>query len=288
MATATEKKKGATNHKGSVVFIHGMWGNGDQWADWEAQFGAAGYQTLAPTLPYHDVDPTGEPPAALGDVSLLDYADFLEQQIAALPDTPIIVGHSMGGIIAQILLARGVGSAGILLTPAPPSGAPATWELLMPSVSRTLLGKLFSAAIPKKPHRLSFRQASYACLNGLSPERQREEYAKWVWESGRGLWELGFWYLDKRKATKVDADAVTKVPTLTIAAGRDRIVPERVVRSVAKRYRANGDYTVFQSHAHMLIIEDAWKEVADHCADWIAEKAAATAPASATAAQELA
>jgi len=220
-------------------------------------------------LPYHDIDPSDPPPPELGDTSLIDYADALEEQIKGLAHKPVIVGHSMGGIIAQILVARGVAQAGIFLAPAPPAGAPATWELLMPSVSRTLTGKLFLAAIPKEPHRLSFKQAAYSCLNGLSPERQKEEYDKWVYESGRALWELGFWYLDGRKATKVDPDKIT-VPTLTVAAGRDRIVPERVVRSNAARYRdRDGEYTVFQSLAHMLIIEDGWEEVADHCAAWM-------------------
>lgn len=277
MATTTAKKSG--NTRGSIVFIHGMWGGGRQWANWEARFGAEGYETLAPTLPWHDIAPDDPPPEALGDASLLDYADFIEKQIGSLGSKPIIVGHSMGGIVAQILLARGAGTAGVLLAPAPPSGAPAMWELAMPSVTRTLLGKLFTAAIPKKPHRLSFRQAAYSCLNNMSREQQEAEYAQWVWESGRALWELGFWYLDGRKAARVDPAKVT-VPTLTIAAGRDRIVPERVVRSNAARYRdRGGDYTVFESRAHMLICEDGWEEVADHCAGWLAEKAPAAAVA---------
>lgn len=279
MGTSTAKKNGANDPaagskgtKGSLIFIHGMWGGGRQWADWEARLGEDGYETLAPTLPYHDIAPADPPPALLGEQSLLDYADFIEAQAATLSETPVIVGHSMGGLIAQILLARGVGKAGILLAPAPPAGAPAMWALAMPSVSRTLTGKLFTAAMPKKPHRLSFKQAAYACLNNLSKDQQKAEYAQWVWESGRVLWELGFWYLDSRKAARVDPAKVT-VPTLTIAAGRDRIVPARVVRSNAKRYQdRGGDYAVFESNAHMLICEDGWEEVADHCVDWMNEK----------------
>lgn len=270
---SASERSGAPNHKGSIVLIHGMWGGGRQWADWEAKLGADGYETLAPTLPYHDVAPTDPPPPELGEQSLLDYADFIEAQIGTLSEEPVIIGHSMGAMVAQILLARGFGKAGILLTPAPPAGAPAMWELLMPSVTRTLGGKLFTAAIPKKPHRLSFKQAAYSCLNNMSQEQQQAEYAQWVWESGRALWELGFWYLDRRKAASVDADRIT-VPTLTVAAGRDRIVPQRVVQSVAARYRdSGGDYAVFESNAHMLICEDGWEEVADHCTAWMTENA---------------
>lgn len=114
MAAKTKRKSKRTSGAAksgadTVLFIHGMWGGGHQWRGWQDIFEARGYATLAPSLRHHDVDPMGEPPAGLGRVSLLDYVADLEAEIAKLPGKPIILGHSMGGLIAQILVSRGGG-----------------------------------------------------------------------------------------------------------------------------------------------------------------------------------
>lgn len=266
---------GAAAGRPTALFIHGMWGGGHQWREWQDFFAARGFDTLAPSLRHHDVDPAGEPPAALGPVSLLDYVADLEALIAGLADRPVIVGHSMGALIAQILAARGQCRAAVFLTPAPPAGWPVFVELAMPSVTRTLLGKTFGAGLRDRPHRLSFKQAAYSCLNNMPEARQHEEYSKWVWESGRVLFEIAFWYLDwRRRAARVNPANMT-VPTLTVSCGRDRITPRPVVRRIAARYRAGGgDYKSYDRHAHFVIREEGWEQVAADCAVWI-EKAAA-------------
>ena len=259
----------------TVLFVHGMWGGGHQWAGWQELFEARGFATLAPTLRHHDVDPEGAAPSALGAVSLSDYTGDLEREIAGLAQKPILVGHSMGGLIAQILTARGRAKAAIFLTPAPPAGWPALVETMMPSVTRTLIGKILGAGLTNRPHRLSFEQAAYACLNNMSPARQREEYGKWVWESGRALREIALWYLDPGRATRVDPRRVS-VPTLTVACAHDRITPVPVVRSNARRYAGRGgDFRQYDDHAHFLIREDGWENVAEDCARWIEAAVAA-------------
>ncbi|MEQ8700185.1 MAG: alpha/beta hydrolase [Bauldia litoralis] len=272
-ATTGATAAAAATSRPTVLFIHGMWGGGHQWADWQAFFGERGFDTRAPTLRHHDVDPAGAPPEALGKVSLLDYAADLEAEIDALPDKPILVGHSMGALIAQILAARGRCKAAVFLTPAPPAGWPAVVELAMPSVTRTLLGKTFGPGLTGRPHRLSFKQAAYSCLNNMPEDRQREEYSRWVWESGRVLFEIAFWYLDwRRRAARVNPANMT-VPTLTVSCGRDRITPRPVVRRIAERYRpAGGDYKTYDRHGHFLIREAGWEQVAADCLAWI-EKA---------------
>jgi pimeloyl-ACP methyl ester carboxylesterase len=261
----------------TALFVHGMWGGGHQWADWQALFGEHGFGTLAPTLRHHDVDPAGAPPQALGPVSLLDYVADLEAEIDRLPEKPLVIGHSMGALIAQILASRGKCRAAVFLTPAPPAGWPALVELAMPSVTRTLLGKTFGAGLRDTPHRLSFRQAAYSCLNNMPVARQHEEYSKWVWESGRVLFEIAFWYFDwRRRAARVDPATVT-VPTLTVSCGRDRITPRPVVRRIATRYRAaGGDYKTYDRHGHFLIREDGWEQVAADCIAWIEKATAVT------------
>ena len=103
-----------------AVFIHGMWGTPDVWRNWRAHFEPRGWQTMAPALRYHEAPPL-DPPPALGTTSLLDYVADLETRVRALPEKPVVIGHSMGGLIALLLCARGLARAGVLLTPAPPA-----------------------------------------------------------------------------------------------------------------------------------------------------------------------
>lgn len=263
------KTKPRETGRDTVLFIHGMWGGGHQWRGWQDFFEARGYATIAPSLRHHDVDPKGEAPAELGKVSLLDFVADLETEIANLPGKPIIVGHSMGGLIAQILVSRGHAKAGIFVNPAPPSGLPGMVELMMPSVLATLMGKTLGPAMVDRPFQLSFRQAAYSCLNNLPKARQEEEYGKWVWESGRALFEIAYWFLNRSRASRVDP-ALVSVPTHTIACARDRITPKLVIDRIAARYRPRGGaYRVYDNHAHFVIAEDGWEAVAEDCAVWI-------------------
>lgn len=251
-----------------VVFIHGMWGRGGQWDGWADRFAAAGWEPHAPTLRYHEVDPAGSPPAGLGRVSLQGYADDLEALIRGLPAPPLLVGHSMGGLLAQILAARGLGRAAVLLCPAPPAGWPAVVELMHPSVLRTMIGHSLKALFVRRPFRLSWRQARYSSFNNMAKAAARAEHDRWVWESGRVLFEIAWWYLDLKGGARVDRKKVT-VPTLTVSAGRDRIVPPAAVRAQARRYRdRRGEARHYPDHAHFLIVENGWERLAGDCLAW--------------------
>lgn len=253
----------------TILCIHGMWGGGYMWDRWRAVFEKAGHTVETPTLPLHEVDPDAPPPEGLGRQSLLDYADYLEGEIGKLREAPVLVGHSMGGLLAQILTARGLAKAAVFVCPAPWAGWPAMRELMSPSVMRTLLGHTLLRALWGKPHRLTFAQARYSTLNLLSETEARKEYAPWVHESGRALFEIGFWWADRRRAAKVEPIPID-VPTLTLSGGRDRIVPKHVVdvtaRALAKR---GGDYTVYPDHSHWIIREPGYETVAGDVVAWI-------------------
>ena len=102
-----------------AVLIHGMWATPDVWRNWRTFLEERGWQTTAPVLRHHDAAPSS-PPAALGTTSLLDYAADLAD-LADLAEKPVVIGHSMGGLLALMLCARGLARAGVLLTPAPPA-----------------------------------------------------------------------------------------------------------------------------------------------------------------------
>jgi pimeloyl-ACP methyl ester carboxylesterase len=164
------------------------------------------------------MDPKAIPNPELVATSLLDYARDLEEEIRRLDSKPILVGHSMGGLLAQILGSRGLAKALVLLTPAPPSGIIG----LTPSVVRSFWSVLTGYGFWKKPNRQTFNEAAYSILQLLPPEERRKIYDRFVYESGRAASEVGFWFFDPRGASKV-AEKKVSCPVLVIAGSRDKI-----------------------------------------------------------------
>jgi len=250
--------------KPPLFLIHGMWCTGEAWSRYRGYFETKGYEVVAPTLRLHDASQNDAPNPDLGTTSLLDYARDLEAAITSLDTPPVLIGHSMGGLLAQILAARGVGRAAIFLTPASPAGIVA----LTPSVVKTFRRVLTTWGFWKRPTFPTFEEACYAVYN-LVPEADRQdEYANLVHESGRAAAEIAFWLLDRQRATTVDETKIT-IPTLTVAGTQDHITPASVVRKIAKKYRrCGGDFKEFPNHAHWVLGEPEWEEVADYCLHW--------------------
>ncbi|MCP5370439.1 MAG: alpha/beta hydrolase [Hyphomicrobiales bacterium] len=248
-----------------IVMVHGMWGNAMAWDNYRPFFEDRGYRVLTPSLRHHG-QPGDTPDPALATTSLLDYADDLQALIAGLEEKPVVMGHSMGGLIAQMLAARGLARAAVFLTPAAPAGIIA----LTPTVIRTFWRIMRTWGFWHMVTFPTLKEASYAVYNLLPPLEQQAEYAKLVPESGRATFEIGFWTLDRRRAARVDAAAVI-CPVLTVGAARDRITPARVVQKVAARYPA-GTYIEFPDHAHWVLGEHGWQDVAAFCAEWLGDQ----------------
>ncbi|CCK81799.1 alpha/beta hydrolase [Desulfobacula toluolica] len=248
----------------NIVMIHGMWGSDWCWTFFKSYFEARGYNCHVPVLRHHDSDPKDTPPDGLGTASLLDYADDLEAYLQKFDNKPILMGHSMGGLLAQILAAKGLARTLVLLTPAPPAGIHCiSWSVLKSFFS------IFSQwEFWKKPHRISFEAASYAILHQLPESRQKKEYQKMVYESGRAAFEIGFWYLDHNRASRVDETKIT-CPALIVAGSKDRIVPAWVVRKIAEKYQHVATFKEFESHSHWLIGEDKWETAAACVLRWL-------------------
>jgi len=248
----------------TIVMIHGMWGGGWNWANYEKFFEGKGYNCLTPTLRFHDVDPKAPPYPQLGTTSLLDYAEDLEKEIRKLDTLPILMGHSMGGLLAQILGSRELTKALVLLTPAAPCGI----MMLKPSVIRSFWSGFAKWGFWRKPMRQTFAEATYSTMHLLPAEEQKELYDRYVYESGRAACEIGFWFLDPKGAARVDESKVT-CPVLVIAGAQDRITPASVVRKVAEKYKTVSTYRELPNHAHWVILEPDWQEIAENIADWL-------------------
>lgn len=252
--------------KETIMMIHGMWCGEWVWENYKKFFESKGYRCITPVLRHHSGcvgDISANP---VGTTSLLDYAQDLEEEIYRLDEKPILMGHSMGGLIAQMLGSRGLAKALVLLTPASPRGIIA----LRPSVVRSFWSSLTKPAFWRKPIKQTFGEAVYAMMHLLPAGEQRRVYERLVPESGRAGFEMGFWLLDPRQATRVDSSRIT-CPTLVISGAQDKLTPPSVVRSVANKYKSAATLKEFPGHAHWVVSEPGWEEIAGYCSNWLDE-----------------
>jgi non-heme chloroperoxidase len=247
----------------TIFMIHGMWGGGWYWDKFQGYFEDKGYRCLMPYLRHHNIGPDDPPPSGLGTTSLLDYAEDLELEIKKLDEKPIIMGHSMGGLLAQILAGRDLAKAAVLITPAPPAGIFAIRWSVLKSFHEVLLRWGFW----KNPHKISYEKAVYAMMEKLPTEERQYIYNRCVWESGRAATEIGFWFAGVRGA-QVDSSKLT-CPLLVISGAEDKITPAKVVKKVAERYKPLYTYMEFGGHAHWIIREPGWERVAAYIDKWL-------------------
>lgn len=194
----------------------------------------------------------------------MDYAQDLEAFISSLDGDPVIVGHSMGGLLTQILGSRGLGRALVLLTPASPAGINA----LKFSVIKSFWSILSKWGFWKNPQRISFKASQYAILHLLPEKEQKRLYRKFVYESGRVAAEIGFWFFDVKAAAKVEASKIS-CPVLVVAGSEDKLTPPIVSQKIAKKYSTVSTYKEFENHAHWIIREEGWEEIAAFISKWI-------------------
>jgi pimeloyl-ACP methyl ester carboxylesterase len=221
------------------------------------------FAVVAPTLRHHDCG--REPPKELGRTSLLDYAADLEKLIAGLDEKPVLVGHSMGGLLAQMLAARGLARACVLLAPSAPWGVlPSTMFEI--ASAQTLLfsgGDYRGSVIPP-----SYQIAAAHSLDKLDDVERSAIYARFVPESGQATFEIMNWSFDLRRAGHVRARDVT-CPVLCLAGSGDRINPPSTVSRIAARYHGRARFEEIRGHSHWLIDEPGWEKIATRAMEWL-------------------
>lgn len=253
---------------GTIVFLHGAFCAGWAMDKFAGFFRAENYSVLTPTLRFHEIVPQTRAPTALGTTSVLDYVGDVEALIKDLPEAPILIGHSMGGLIAQILATRTPVRAIVALAPSAPWGTlPTThWEIAA-AQGLYLAGQFWNRPIKPK-----FWIAASHALD-LLPEPERDDvFNRFVPESGLATFEILHWPMDMRRASFVEARGVS-CPVLCLAGAQDRVNPPRTVASIAKRYRERGAFEEFKGHSHWLIGEPGWERIAGRAAAWLKEVA---------------
>jgi len=217
-----------------VVLIHGMWSTPETLIELKAQFEQYGYRVYSPRLPFHFSKAELNDKAkqnALAQASINDYVESLLSFINTLDAPPILVGHSMGGLLAQLVAARTAVNKMVLISSASPAGIN-SWSW---SVIRTFGHNLFKFPLYKKTTHLLLKNVKYGIANTQSSQVQHDILRKATFESGRASMEIGMWFLFRHPPTFVNAKDI-HCPILLVCGAQDRITPVSVQRKIAKKY----------------------------------------------------
>lgn len=247
-----------------LYFIHGMWSTPAVWAGLRDRFGASGYGTHAACLPFHDRDPALPPPPELGTMTVQDYVDFLVADIARLPEIPVIIGHSLGGFLAQAVAARVQPPALVLLSPAPS----AKTGVLAVNSLRATWGVIRHWGWWKRPTLLDDAGARFGVYNGVATDVADAEIKSLVWDSGRVLFELSLPAIAKAPAATIDFDRL-KMPVLVIVGSDDQITTAAVARATARAIGSNVDYHELPETGHWLFHGVTATSVGDLIEAWL-------------------
>lgn len=243
-----------------LVMVHGAFAGGWCFDTFRTVFTARGWTCHAPDLPGHG-SRRGED-GSLRGLGLAAYRADLAAFIRTLPQPPLLLGHSMGAVLAQQLAADGLARALVLLSPAPRAGIlPTSREEQTAAQGLMSLGPFWERELQP-----NFEVAAHDSLNRVAPDRQRAVFDRFGPESGRALFELFFWMLDAGAASAVETAAV-RCPVLCLSGREDKVVSLATLHATAAAY-AGATVVEAPGHGHMLLAEAGADAVAHQIAQW--------------------
>ncbi|KYH44678.1 alpha/beta hydrolase [Branchiibius sp. NY16-3462-2] len=255
-----------------IVLIHGLWMTPKSWNGWKSRYEAAGYEVLTPPWPgvSDDVAALRKDPSALNGLKIGTIVDHYADVINTLDEPPIVMGHSFGGVITQVLVDRGLARVGVAIDSAQSAGVPALpWSSIRAGFP--VLGKPWKA---RGTVLLTPKQFHYGFANSLSLEEATavsEEFQ--IPGPGKPFFQAASALLFNVGDTKIDYAKPDRAPLLFISGSEDHIAPPKVNRKNAQRYRGKGTVTEvkeFPGRSHYIVGDRGWEEVADFALDWAA------------------
>ncbi|MFC3361821.1 alpha/beta hydrolase [Pedobacter fastidiosus] len=255
-------------HSKIIVFITGAFVSSDGWNDWKEYFEQQGYRTIAPAWPYKDAPACTlrqrHPDAEVASLRLTDLIAYFIGIVEALPEKPILIGHSMGGLITQLLVQKGLATAGIAIHSLQPQGI-FTFKFSFYKAGWAALGFFTDA---KKTFLMSFAQWQYAFTNSMSYEEQKDAYYKLLIPESK---------LVVRDATtsaaKIDFTR-PHAPLLFLSGSNDHFIPASLNYTNYKKYTHTGsitDYKEFVGRNHFVLGQPGWQENANFILKWLNE-----------------
>jgi pimeloyl-ACP methyl ester carboxylesterase len=243
-----------------LLFVHGAFCGGWCFDSFRVPFEAEGWRVSAPDLPGHAA---GDAPAAVAGRSLGDYTRALIDEIELQPEPPVLVAHSMGGLVAQLAASRRKVAGLILLAPSPAWGQPVASPIEMAAGGALLAarGPYWMEAVA--PDWSTVRAMTF---NRLAPETARTLFARMIPESGRALFEVLNWWIDPSLASLVPPIAHLQ-PSLVVAGGADQIHTAPTVAVTALRLGAES--RVMAPLSHWMLDEPEAPELAATCLEWL-------------------
>ncbi|MCH9654065.1 MAG: alpha/beta hydrolase [Planctomycetes bacterium] len=225
------------------------------------------YRCYNPTFRYHDKPRSDETAARLAGTSITDYVEDIIEFVETLDTAPILVGHSLGGLIAQKVAATGRARAIVLLN------GSVNWGILPTTDQERALGKMFMSAGAFWEGTLlpDFETMAQFGLNKLDPTEQHRVFDLLVPESGRVMFELFFWMFDENQTTKIDYEGVA-CPVLMVSGSDDLAIPPSTARLIAERHGSLTTFHEAEGFGHYLTLEPEWKKIAKVCENWIIEQ----------------
>jgi pimeloyl-ACP methyl ester carboxylesterase len=252
------------NQSKTIVFIHGLFMNPASWAPWMKFYEAKGFTCYAPPYAYHEGDPThlrASINSKLGILTFKEVIDGLSAFIDKLPEKPLLIGHSMGGLAVQKLIALNRGVAGICIDPAPPKGLfSLKWSFLKANLATINPLQGDSVFLP------TVRWFQYAFCNTMTMEQTQKEFEKFVVPESRNI---------PRNSMGTDGEIDFKTPhnpLLIIAGEKDHIIPPSLNRKNYEAYKDKNstiDFKEFPGRTHYICGQPNWEEVAGFISEWI-------------------
>ena len=273
----TAENTPATAAPDTIVLVHGFWVTPLSWEKWVERYEGEGYRVLTPTYPGFEggVEALREDPSPIEALTFPAIIERIGGIIDELDSPPIIIGHSAGGVLTQILLDHGYGAAGVAIDSVPAEGIRATPV----SQIRSLFPILKNPANRHKAVGFTKEQWHYAFANTVSREESDEVYERYhIPAPGSFVWAGPLAnFTPGHQDVYVNFRNEDRAPLLFIAGGEDNLMPPAVNQSNAKHYRHTNtvtDYKEFPGRSHYTVGQDGWEEVADYALEWAVQQAA--------------
>jgi pimeloyl-ACP methyl ester carboxylesterase len=254
-----------------VVFVHGLWLLASSWNEWRERFEAAGYATVAVDWPRDsaDVATARRDDQSLAGTSVGDVADHVAEVVAGLTRKPVLIGHSFGGLLVQMVAGRGVTAGTVAIDPAPSRGV-----LPLPfSALKAAFPVLGNPANRNRAVLLTFDQFRYGFANAVSEQEAHRLYDEFHLPApGRPLFQAATANLDPRTVARVDTKNPARGPMLVVTGEKDHIVPFALANAAYKQQRKNANPTELveiPGVGHSLVIDSHWGEVADAALEFL-------------------